>query len=246
MKGYIYFLISFSLIYLFSCEKKNDPIDTPELGHDYYPLEMGKFWIYQVDSIVFDTTSVVTIDTTQSYMKEEVVDTSRDLSGNKLFHIDVYFRKDSLDSWQLNTNYFVRIEQTRLVKTENGYAFIRLIFPLKDNESWDGNAYINENATIIIKGEVIKAFINWRYYYSELNTADTIKNQIYKDVCTVLEADDENLIEKRYSTASYAKGVGQIYRLQKILDTQNTNTALPFEKRAQKGMILTQRLLQFN
>ncbi|MBK8955010.1 MAG: hypothetical protein IPM34_05575 [Saprospiraceae bacterium] len=228
----------------FQC-KEEDPevLDSAFFGYDYYPLGLGKSWVYQIDSIVYHLRSAVVIDTSISFMKEEVMDTFLDVSQNLIYRIDVYHSGDTTKGWELTGNFYVENNSLLLHKREQGFNFVRLVFPVQRGRSWNGNVYVHPRSVLQIQGETLEPFENWYYHYEYADKSDTILGYLYPSTCKVTEVDDENIIQKRYSIAKYARGSGMIYKEQWILDTQNTDTSIPFHKRAQKGMIFKQQLL---
>ncbi len=109
---------------------------------------------------------------------------------------------------------------------------------------------ININQQIEVGGESIEIFKNWESRISRFNHkySNGISNA---DSCFTVElADYESLIDLRYGFEVYAKGSGLFYRELWVLDTQcNGNPAdckeIPWQKKAEKGFIVKQRLLSF-
>lgn len=240
-------LIGLILLLFQSCQSEDPEVLDPSVfAYDYYPVAIGKYWVYQTDSIIYSLKSKVEIDSSRSYIREEVRDSFRDATFQLIYRIDVYHSRDSSQAWDLFGNFYIDANSLTLNKRENGLTFVRLVFPVQRGTSWNGNVYIHPRTTVLIGGESLEPFENWYYIYDYINKADTILGRVYANTCKVTEVDDENIIQKRFSVAKYAKGVGLIYREQWLLDTQNTDTSIPFSKRAQKGMILTQRLIHSN
>lgn len=235
-----------STLGFYSCESKTEVIDDVDLGYDYQPLTLGKYWEYKMDSILYDTLRMTTRDTTTSYYKEEIKDSSRNTYGDLVYSVDVFYRKNLSDGWDLiGSNFFIK-DAYQLTKVEAGLRFIKLIFPAQLNRFWNGNSQINDNTIIKIKGEEFEAYKNWKYYYSLFNASEKILNVTYNKTCTVQEADDENKYEKRFSLVKYAFNVGMIYREQKFLATELYDGKIPFEDRAQRGVIVKQYLIKSN
>ena len=107
---------------------------------------------------------------------------------------------------------FIEKNQYQLNKVENGLTFIRLVFPVQLNKSWNGNSMISSKTSIEVNGEILEPFDNWYYAYKYLNKSETLAGKIYASVCKVVEVDEENIIAKRYSETKYAKEVGMIFR----------------------------------
>jgi len=127
-------------------------LDESTFGYSYTPLEVGKFWIYKTDSIYFSKEIVVTIDSVSVEIMEEVVDTFRNANNELVFSLDQYLRKDSSASWELVGNSFVTSSKSKLIKTEFGLDFIKLVYPVFNNKTWDGNVFIGLRQLKIFQG----------------------------------------------------------------------------------------------
>ena len=82
-----------------SCSKDN-PIVKPVISTEYYPLKIGSWHIYDVDSISYDNfTTPVTIDTASYQVMEEITDTFYGLEGSLSFELKRFKRmgNDSVD-----------------------------------------------------------------------------------------------------------------------------------------------------
>ena len=74
-------------VILFSCSKDGEPIQLKSAS-DYYPLKLGAWHVYDVDSISYnDFTTPVTIDSISYQVKEELTDTFYDLEGSLSYEI---------------------------------------------------------------------------------------------------------------------------------------------------------------
>jgi hypothetical protein len=236
------------LFLMYSCTKSETEIlDPSTFGYEYYPLDIGKSWTYQMDSIVYSERVFVKKDSSISYIREEVVDSFRNVENNLVYSLNVFYTRDTNASWELISAFFVEKNESQLIKTENGLEFIKLIFPIRKNKSWEGNIRINSKTDIQIGNERLQPFGDiWYYNYQYFDKAEQTGRFVVDSVCKVMEADYDGFLEKRYSYAQYAKGVGLVYKELWLLDTQNTDDSIPFENRANKGMILRQTLVSYH
>jgi hypothetical protein len=100
----------------------------------------------------------------------------------------------------------------------------------------------------------MRPFINWGYEVDSIDIQAFVGPFSFDSTLLVTEADDSNIIEKRFSRARYAKHVGLVWREQWILDSQYCNQfpvpadceTLPWEQKAEKGYILRQTVISFN
>lgn len=241
-------LISAFILSIFvSCEKHVTEDYNTDYGLDYYPLEIGKYKVYSVDSVIYDPANSGTfIDTVSVFIKEEVVDTFYD-SDNMLNYVLERSQKNGPGApWTITDRWYTMRDSQKVILTEENQRFVKLIFPVKQYQTWNGNSFIDPGLIVDIRGESIEMFKNWYYEVTEIIDNETVGALNFFNVAHITAADDENLIEKRYAVEKYAKGVGLIYRELKILDTQNINPALSWEEKAEKGFILRQYLIEYN
>ena len=230
------------------------PVDSTQL--DYFPLEIGKYRIYQTDSIVFDFAlgGATAQDSSRTYVKEEVVDTIRDQEGRLVFLIDRLERSNLGIAWRYkSTNSAIRTDK-QAIFSEGNWRFLKLIFPMDRRTDWDGNLWIDETREIEIAGERMRPFSNWNYAVDSIDIQSLVGSFVFDSTLLVTEADDANIIERRYSRVRYAKHIGLVWREQWILDSQYCNqfpppadcASIPWNQKAEKGYILRQTILSFN
>ena len=229
----------FLFVLLAGCEK--EPNISIDLKEDYYPLEVSKTWIYEVDSLKFSPLFIGGKDSVHWELKEEVASVFKDDAGRDVYRIERYLRKNENDSWKPAKVFFAINENNKAELQENNVKFIKLVFPPKEGKTWNGNALISNNDTL-------EYFQDWEYEYTEVDVPASINGQSFANTLTVLEVDDENLLEKRYSTAQYARGVGLIYREQynlRIVDSNIPSPTIPWEEKANRGYILRMKIKSY-
>ncbi len=217
-------------------------------GYEYYPLKVGKYLIYQVDSITYDNINNQTVKIGASrYVKELVADTFRNALNEQIFRLERYDKVTASDPWQLRNVWSVSRESEQLVKTEDNFRFIKLVFPVRKGKSWNGNAYFDPTTIIKVADESIEVFKNWNYNYTSIDKPEIINGIQYDSVAVVSQVDDQNnLIELRFSKEKYAKNIGLVSKEMKILDTQKISSKEPWENKAEKGFIMFQKLIEHN
>ncbi len=228
---------------------KETPDDyTTDLGLEYFPLEVGKFIEYEMDSTIFDPNGDTTVFFSKTRMKEEVVDTLTDNNSNLLFKIEQFERAADSLPWQIKKVLTASIQADEAIRTEDNLRFIKMPFPPKNGSNWNGNAHFDESLIVTVAGESLEMFKGWDYRIEQTGEPATVGSFQFDETVTVQEADNENLIELRRATATYAKGIGLVYRELWILDTQCIDDCVgkPWEEKAEKGFILKQTILNHN
>ena len=162
-----------SLVFVFSCSKNTETV-TPDLGADYAGLEVGKYVIYDVDSITYDDFDG-SIDTASYQIKETVDSKFTDLEGNDAFKIIRYRRDSENQSWSIIDVWNSKLTATNFQKTEENIKYVKLIFPANQGDNWNGNS-MNNNSTK-------------EYEYTTVNQAEVVGNIALNEVLTVLQYD---------------------------------------------------------
>lgn len=240
------------LLFLISCDETTENIDI-DYGYDYYPVEIGKYIIYDVDSITYDPSANATlIDTTSYQAKEEIVDTTLDNEGRTVYVIHYSTRNDANVAWELENVYTTVVTSEWVERTEENLRFVKLLFPQRIADTWDGNRYfVEENILVTVRGETLELFKNWNSAIIDKGSSTTIGAFTFDDVLTIRHADNENLIERRFVEEKYARTVGLIEKTVMILDTQcggnlSNCTELSWEEKAEKGFILKMKVNNYN
>ena len=242
----------------FACGERQtiqpDPFDVSQ--YTYFPLEIGKFVEYQVDSIVYDFASGGSTiqDSSRTYARELVADTLRDNSGELRYLIERYERPTENTPWKFKNTITATKTTAQAVRTEENWRFLKLVFPMDRRSEWDGNIWIDKSREIEIAGERMRPFGNWVYEVDSIDVQASVGQFSFDSTLLVTEADDSNVIERRFSRVRYAKHIGVVWREQWILDSQYCNQTpppgdcdtRPWEQKAEKGFILRQTVIAFN
>lgn len=232
------------LLFIFSCSKSEIEDFDLEAGYDYFPVEIGKFVEYEVDSIVYDP--LERTDSSHSFVREIIVDTLHDNTNAVVYRIERFERKSPQEAWQIKRVYTASRSETQAFRTEENLKLIKLVFPVRSGRDWKSTVFIPDNTIVSIRGESVELFKSWESKILSTNEAETINGLEFPAVTTVSHADSDNLLEKRFVLEKYAKGVGLVYRELWILDTQKIESEASWEVKAEKGFIIRQRITNFN
>ncbi len=182
------------IITLMSCDRTNDykPLN---YGYNYYPIETGNYVIYHVDSLVYNDFTRET-DTFRYELKEEIGETFTDLEGRTNYVLRRSFRPVGSNSWQLGDLWSLHRNDFVLERQEENVRLAMLVFPLKLNLSWDGNAFNSDESEA--------------YQVTGIDQSLAFNGNSFDSTLTVLEYESENLIERRSSEKVYAREVGLV------------------------------------
>jgi hypothetical protein len=237
-------LFSILIISILSCG--DNEIETPDesiFGYEYFPLELGSEWVYAVDSVLFTQGGTNNIKSS-SFIKEELIEVLNDSDNNKEYKIQRSYRKDSLSQWRVRQIWITQRDDRRAIRTEGNMSFVKLVFPAVDGTKWDGHIFFDDEKEFPVAAENLTVYKDWEYKINVVGSK-IVGGVLYPEVLDVSHIDIVTFISKRFSTESYAKGIGLIERKMEIFDSQNGNESLPWIERAEKGFQLTQTLVSF-
>lgn len=244
--GFLLLVIAF-----WQCQSEAEfPPLEQEDGLDFMPMEIGCTWIYRVDSVIYDPLgSSQPIDTVSGYLKEVITDTFSTPAG-LTYVLDRYGRQDSLSPWAYQKTIGLSLDNDRYLWNEDNLILVKCVFPLYNGSSWDGTAFFDPLTTIPIYGESMQPFKSWDFRLLARGESHEIGPYNWPDVMRIQQADDENLIERRYSQEWYQRGIGLVRRHMMILDTQcdgnpSACAGIPWEEKGEKGYILDQWLVEY-
>ncbi len=234
-KGLGVFLV-FSLV-IFSCSENEQVI--PDLGLDYYPLQVGNFALYQVD----ETYILQSVETKTSYeLKVTVTDSSISQQGVVTYFLVREKRLNSSSKWESVDTWSSHVLNNKVVQNEGNVLFVKLIFPPSLNLMWDGNEFNN----VPDGGNLFTDTSSDQYFISEFNKPITLPSDFESDqALTVVHNDfSDNIIGIDQRKEVYAKEVGLIYKEVTQLKYCTSSNCLG-QQRVDKGVILIQSLKEY-
>ncbi|MES2513520.1 MAG: hypothetical protein V4580_05220 [Bacteroidota bacterium] len=212
---------------LLSCKKEVET--APDVGYDYAPDRLGKYVVYDVDSTIYDD---FFNDTTyyKYRIKEVLNDQYTDNEGRQAIRMMRYIKKynDTISydnmPWVVKDVWNYTKTATTLEVVEEDIRFTKLVFPVQEEKTWNGNAH--------------NTLGDWEYIYTSTDRAETINGNSFDNVLTVTQKNDKgNAIHREYYVEKYAKDVGLVYREIKDLSSTTVIAGVPVEQRITSGVI---------
>lgn len=194
-------IIFISCLTFSSCKKDENVDDGSALGYSYFPLKVGDSLMYHVHLHDKDLN-----DNDSSYQILEVVESIFDDNGGRpTLRLERYVRKDATESWIIYKVWKANITATNVEKEEDNLVFIKLVFPVTADKTWDGNAK-----------NTLETFEDYRY--TSLHQPETLDALSFDSVITVQQVNltGECLPSTEYGVEKYAAGVGMIYKEQNV------------------------------
>lgn len=252
MYRYRYVWIAGALLLILGCGD-GVVLPAPDKGFQYFPIDNGRQWVYQVDSIVFDDGgSPNVLDSTSGFVRERITGQMTDLTGDTIYHLERSFRRTQDDNWVNTDIWTVARDELNAYRMEENLRFVKLRFPLKATTTWDPLLFVSPDTEVRVGTELIEMYTNWGGSVTAVDQSRNLSSMLFTDVITCLQADDDNEIERRYVYEEYAPDVGLIMRLDTILDSYCKRIGqiepclgLSWPEKGEKGYIMKQQLVSF-
>ena len=241
--------------FLSSCDNAIEPVDRDEVGYAYFPYAEGKYWEYEVDSIIlYDEAGGVRFDSTKTFIREEIIEEEIGATlGEKTYTLAISKRLNSAMEWVETDRWQIEVSDLLVTRTEENAKLTKVVFPTNVGKSFDGTAFVNSNISVKVGGDNISLFKDWESEIISRNLPETYALKSYEDILTIIHADEENEVSKRYEIEKYAFNVGLVRREMIILDSRCGFTGIlepcigePYIDIAYKGFLLKQTLIDFN
>ena len=219
-----------------TCTKKQVPVTSLNADLQYYPTTIGKFVVYDVDSIVY--TGIPRDTIIYSYrIREKLADSYTDNTGRPAIRLErsvkMFNSSFSYDSipWTVKEVWMVNADQQKIQVMESNVRFTKLVFPVLVNQSWNGNASNTMDP--------------WTYHYEYINQAETINGKSMDKVLLVSQKKDSSAIVYHNYSEKYAAGIGLVYREMTELYSNKVVINVPVTSRIENGFIYRQTFVTF-
>ena len=217
MKRFITFfcIILLFAVCFYSCKKDKQPPE--DMGYNYFPNQVGRYVVYDVDSIYYDNASLnpnthlAKVDTVKFQLKEKIQSIYYDNSNRPAIRLERYIKlhSDTISyaqmPWTLRNVWAENRTSTTAEKVEENIRYIKLAFPVTSSQTWDGNAQ-NTLGTM-------------NYTYNYFDIPSKINNFNFDSTLQVAQLDMSTAISKQYYIEKYVRNVGLVYKL--IIDIQS-------------------------
>ena len=187
-----------SFLFFASCQsitKDCGCVAPSDTGVSYFYTSIKQFTTYEVQEIEYSLTQVPIIKNYQ--IKELVASFFTDLDGKETLKIERFKRNDESENWQIDSVFTAKKRSNEALKTENNLTFVKFIFPLYENQTWDGNNY-----NTLGKDD---------YTVKNLHQPFSIDNKVFPKTVTIIQQNDSTLVDLKKRIEIYAEGVGLIY-----------------------------------
>lgn len=195
-----------AVVLFMSCDKEQDLSDI-DIGYKYFPTTAGSFVIYRVDSVWYGLTE----ETYQYQIKEEIADEFVDAVGQPALVLNRYYRLNNGQPWTLADVWTSKRTGTTAEKVEENVRYVKLEFPVKENETWNGNAFNSLGAQ--------------EYSYTNVAKFADVGILQFDNTITIQQKNNVNLVDEEVFYEIYADGIGLVYKQATDLNKQGNQTS---------------------
>lgn len=196
-------------------------------GLSYFPIQVGQFYIYEMTDI---NINLVRRDTLRYQLREYVLDSFRNQSGGISYRVQRDVDRNDGAGWQNLSMVQITVTSSQVIVNEDNLSTIKLVFPLKDGVSWDGNSF-NSSFRQLFTAEFLRSPLS-------------VKSAVYDNAVKITLADiPENLtgIDQKYDY--YAPGIGLVHSDYTTLRYCTRNCSAQFV--IEGGRVLKQNLVSY-
>lgn len=210
--------IFFGVFIIASCSEKKVDYTVPGL-EEYFPVTVGKYITYRLDSTVLTQFGADTI--VRHYRVRDLVDAEiTDGLGRKAYRVLRTISDSAGVTPYVNNNTFMFVPQQGdwTERVENNLRFMSLRNPISEGFTWKGNSFIDALSV----NSPVRYLYDWDYVYQDVGKPFTVGGHTYENTITILQRDEEfpeGPFDKTqpykqwdYSIEVYAKGVGLVYK----------------------------------
>jgi len=252
MRILLWFCLLTSGLLWISC--KPDPAEILDRGEAYFPLEVGRQLVYQVDSIIFDDAGNSNrLDTFSGFIRETITDAYLDSEMDSVFVIERAFRRTEMDSWQAAQIWTASRTYSTAFRVEENQRLVKMEFPLYRGRKWNPVRYVDPGIVVPVGTEEIELFAYWSGEVLALDESELINNFNLDRVLTCIQADEDTEIERRFVLEKYARDIGLVARMDTILDSRCKRIGdftpcigLDWMEKGEKGYIMSMKLISHN
>ncbi len=233
-----------TLFYTSSCKKETEDRSYSEPTRGYFPLQIGRYVVYDVDSITWNDFDCSRRERHLN-MRYTVSDTFTDGAGRPSYRIDVHQRVADTGIWRVSTVFYATPTSGGVEVVMNNRRMEKLVFPVLEGKTWFGNRAIDTNDA------ENRFYGGWLYQHVNVLKPYNNGRLNFDNTVTVYQVDDSvnnpeqyptYYAERTFSREVYGYDVGMVYRefTHWTYDPGNAATA------CRKGFSVVMRATQYN
>ncbi|PLX00268.1 MAG: hypothetical protein C0594_15875, partial [Marinilabiliales bacterium] len=196
--------------------------------YSFFPDSVGLEYVYDCEYRIID--EPIDKDTIMHYKLKLIYESEFiDNQGQRTIRVERYKKDSGTAVYNIDAVWTINRLVSSVQSVEENNRYVKLVFPVEEGKRWNGNAY--------------NTLEEEEYEITGVDT-ETVGNTEYENVASVLQADEESLIHKKYKIEKYAAGTGLLYLEQIDIETSIIDTTSIFD-RIERGIIYKQTLESF-
>jgi hypothetical protein len=239
----IYNLILILVALQVSCTKQDEILDTEKIK-DYYPLQIGKYITYTLDSTVY--INLGTKKEIRNYVVQDKVDSLiTDNVGRPSYKIKRMIRSNTNNSqWLYLTSFLLTPDSMRIEMVQDNQRYLKMIEPIRNGFGWNGHSFINTTSF-----PELQYLDQWRYEYQDVKMPKQYNSLSFPETITIEQRSDTLgnpnnkafFFEVNVAKEVYAKKVGLVFKefLHEAWQPPNTNSPNGYYESNSYGIKLT-------
>ncbi len=245
--------LALCLLFLTGCQPESQVRPYVQDSEDYYPLTIGHFVEYQVDSIVLDDApGGNTRDTVRFQLREEINGFDIGPFGDTVYHVRRFRRPHEHEDWSLRAIWTTHIRDNKVLRTEENLTFHKMTLPLYPGQRWVPTSYIPFQTVVRIGTEFLEMYQYWQSRILGIDESGMIGDFQFPPghLMRISVVDEDDDLNRRFVHEVYARGIGLVSRTDTILDSRCIQLGdftpcldKPWLVHASKGYILSQTLI---
>ncbi len=225
-------VVLFSFVLIASCTKDSSaPVD---LGLDYFPVNIGNYVEYQVDSTYLDEPFGAQPVSGSYQLREVLTEAFVDAQGRPSQRIE-RFVLDSIGNWLIRDVWYQHRSSTRAERVEENQRKVRMVFKPGTDKYWNLNAYNSYVSPITGVSEL-------EMTYTAIDEPAVVNGFSFDSTIVVNTTYQDNLVNSIEEKERFAKHVGLV---EKEWIEQNSQFDKPSGIWLTKGWHVTYKLIGY-
>lgn len=190
-------------------------------GTEYFPIELGHWVEYEVDSVWMDEPAGSLGSGETHYLLRELNEsTYADEGGREVIRIERSWRADSSAAWAIKDIWGKVRTAAEAEQNEDNVILRKLIFPVRDGQIWNGTLRTTDQNLMEWTG-FLNIPTDWQFTLSAVHLPFTVNGLTFDSTVTVTQYDNQVAFGLSVlSREVYARNVGLIYRSMTIYNIQ--------------------------
>jgi len=184
------------LLVIYGCTTNCKDCEPSLSGREFLPIEIGHFVEYDVTEtqVIIGRPAV----NKQYQLKELIAESYADAVGQRAYRVARFRRDIEGQRWQPDSTITFQLKIDHAIRNENGRDFVKMMFPVTEKTTWNGNIYNN-------LGED-------SYELKNVNKPIKIGETNFEKTATIIQQSDSTLVNQDKRIEVYAANVGLVYR----------------------------------